>query len=67
MRISPISWIHIAFTGRYSFKGSSNAIINIDEMIEKLSQQIKSWENEFSQNHISKQTAKLLALEEFEI
>ena len=39
-RISPIAWIHILFTGRYSFK-KSNGDINIAEMAKWLEMHLK--------------------------
>ena len=39
-RISPIAWIHILFTGRYSFKNSSGNV-NVSEMAEVLEMHLK--------------------------
>jgi TnpA family transposase len=40
IRISPIAWAHIAFTGKYSFK-KSNGDINIATMVEELEKHLK--------------------------
>tara|TARA_Y100001934_G_C11970591_1_gene593858 strand:+ start:53 stop:421 length:369 start_codon:yes stop_codon:yes gene_type:complete len=40
IRISPIAWVHIAFTGKYSFK-KSNGSINIKAMVEELEKHLK--------------------------
>ena len=39
-RISPIAWVHILFTGRYSFK-KSNGIIDSAEMARWLETHVK--------------------------
>jgi Tn3 transposase DDE domain len=39
-RISPIAWMHILFTGRYSFK-KSNGVIDIAEMARWLEMHVK--------------------------
>ncbi|NJK53119.1 MAG: transposase [Leptolyngbyaceae cyanobacterium SU_3_3] len=46
-RISPISWDHFFFTGRYSFKPLSNTKINLEAMVEMLENQLKQafWVN----------------------
>ena len=41
LRISPMSWIHIAFTGRYTFK-KVNKKIDLDEIIDVLSEELKA-------------------------
>ncbi len=41
-RISPIAWIHILFTGRYSFK-KNNGVIDIAEMARLLETHIKQY------------------------
>lgn len=40
IRISPIAWAHIAFTGKYRFK-KSNGDINIAAMVEELEKHLK--------------------------
>lgn len=40
IRISPIAWAHIAFTGKYSFK-KNNGDINIAAMVEELEKHLK--------------------------
>lgn len=40
IRISPIAWVHIAFTGKYSFK-KSNGEIDIEAMVEALEKHLK--------------------------
>ena len=40
VRISPIAWAHIAFTGKYSFK-KSNGEIDIDTMILAMEKHLK--------------------------
>ena len=40
IRISPIAWAHIAFTGKYSFK-KSNGAIDIEAMVEALEKHLK--------------------------
>ncbi len=40
LRISPIAWIHIAFTGQYNFK-KSNGNIDVAAMVEALEQHLK--------------------------
>jgi len=40
LRISPIAWIHIAFTGQYNFK-KSNGDIDIGALMAALEQQLK--------------------------
>lgn len=40
LRISPIAWIHIAFTGQYNFK-KSNGNIDVGAMVEALEQHLK--------------------------
>ncbi len=40
IRISPIAWAHIAFTGKYSFK-KSNGEIDIEAMVEALEKHLK--------------------------
>jgi hypothetical protein len=39
-RISPISWSHITFTGRYNFKNTDNKI-DIDKMINILEEKLR--------------------------
>ena len=41
LRISPMSWIHIAFTGRYTFK-KGNKKIDLNEIVGILSEELKS-------------------------
>ena len=41
LRISPMSWIHIAFTGRYTFK-NGNKKIDLKEMIDILTKELKT-------------------------
>ena len=40
LRISPMSWMHIAFTGRYTFK-NGNKKIDLKEMIDILTKELK--------------------------
>ena len=40
LRISPIAWIHIAFTGQYNFK-KSNGDIDVGALMKALEQQLK--------------------------
>ncbi len=46
-RISPIAWIHILFTGRYSFK-KSTGVIDITAMAHQIEQHLKQhfWKEE---------------------
>ena len=39
-RISPIAWVHIAFTGKYNFK-KSNGDIDVDAMVNALEKHLK--------------------------
>ena len=39
-RISPIAWVHIAFTGKYNFK-KNNGEINVDAMVKALEKHLK--------------------------
>ena len=39
-RISPIAWVHIAFTGKYNFK-KSNGEINVAAMVDALEKHLK--------------------------
>jgi hypothetical protein len=39
-RISPIAWIHIAFTGKYNFK-KSDGNIDVDVMVSALERHLK--------------------------
>jgi len=41
-RISPIAWMHILFTGRYSFK-KSNGAIDVEEMARSLEMHLKQY------------------------
>lgn len=41
VKISPMSWIHIAFTGRYNFK-KGNKKIDLNEIISTLSEELKA-------------------------
>lgn len=47
IRISPIAWTHIGFTGKYNFK-KSNGNIDLDLMIHELEKQLKQrfWKTE---------------------
>jgi hypothetical protein len=40
LKISPMAWLHIAFTGRYNFNGKS-ININLDEIIKILEMELK--------------------------
>ena len=40
LRISPIAWIHILFTGQYNFK-KSNGDIDLDAMIRAIEKHLK--------------------------
>jgi TnpA family transposase len=40
-RISPIAWHHLFFTGRYSFKKSSNTTIDVEAMAEMIEKHLK--------------------------
>ena len=42
LRISPIAWIHIAFTGQYNFR-KSNGNIDVGAMVNALEQQLKKY------------------------
>lgn len=39
-RISPIAWVHIAFTGKYNFK-KSNGVIDVATMVDALEKHLK--------------------------
>jgi len=39
-RISPIAWVHIAFTGKYNFK-KSGGDIDVDAMVSALEKHLK--------------------------
>ena len=41
VKISPMSWIHIAFTGRYNFK-KGNKKIDLNEIISTLAEELKA-------------------------
>ena len=41
LKISPMSWIHIAFTGRYTFK-NGNKKIDLSEIIDILLKELKA-------------------------
>ena len=41
-RISPIAWVHIAFTGKYNFK-KSNGDIDMDAMANALEMHLKRY------------------------
>lgn len=41
LRISPMSWMHIAFTGRYTFK-NGNKKIDLKEMINILTKELRA-------------------------
>lgn len=40
LRISPIAWAHIAFTGKYNFRKSDGSI-DMDEMVSALEKHLK--------------------------
>ena len=42
LRISPIAWVHIAFTGQYNFR-KSNGNIDVVAMVDALEQQLKKY------------------------
>ncbi|WP_342353096.1 Tn3 family transposase [Legionella gratiana] len=42
LRISPIAWAHIAFTGKYSFK-KSNGNIDITTMVDAMEKHLKQY------------------------
>ena len=39
-RISPIAWVHVAFTGKYSFK-KNNGEIDVEAMVNALEKHLK--------------------------
>jgi hypothetical protein len=51
LRISPIAWAYIAFTGKYNFK-KSNGQIDITAMVDALEKHLKQyfWDDNKTQN-----------------
>jgi len=52
LRISPMSWIHIAFTGRYTFKNGTKKI-DLSEIIDILSKELKARKRKGYKSHNS--------------
>ncbi len=46
LRISPIAWNHIIFTGRYNFK-NNNTKVDLEKMIDSLEEKLRKtlWKN----------------------
>lgn len=48
LRISPIAWNHIIFTGRYNFK-NNNTKVDLEKMIVSLEEKLRNtlWKNSY--------------------